>query len=56
MSTGTGLVLFGVWIACAAALHSKERSSIALMAPVAVGMTMIIFCVTALSKNLRLLD
>lgn len=41
MTTGTGLVLLGVWIACAAAWHSKTVTGwgTILMTAIAVGIT-----------------
>lgn len=41
MTTGTGLVLLGIWITCAAAWHSKvvHGGTAILMTALAIGMT-----------------
>jgi hypothetical protein len=41
MTTGTGLVLLGVWLACAATWHSKvvSGSGAIMMTFVAIGLT-----------------
>lgn len=41
MTTGTGLVLLGIWIACAAAWHSKVVPAITavMLTFMAIGMT-----------------